>query len=103
MAKTKKQKTSKDGGSQSFLARDRASTKILVEDGGVDAIQRGTKRAVQETSAWKPWERVRKIKQYQTAELEKMKYFDKGDVWRNNDEVCAGKEAKAFHNPKQFM
>ena len=28
--------------------------------------------------------------------------FSKGDVWENKDEVVAGKETKAFHNPKTF-
>lgn len=28
--------------------------------------------------------------------------YDKGDVWSNPDSAVAGKEAKAFHDPKTF-
>lgn len=33
----------------------------------------------------------------------KLEEYDRGDVWPNQDEACARKEAKAFHNPKMFM
>lgn len=32
-----------------------------------------------------------------------MEYFSGGDVWANPDDVVAGKEFKAFHNPKTFV
>lgn len=28
--------------------------------------------------------------------------YDNGDVWDNPDEIVAGKEYKAFHDPKTF-
>lgn len=32
-----------------------------------------------------------------------MQEYDRGDVWQNPDEVVAGKECKAFHDPKTFV